>query len=356
MTKRFTRRLRRTAALPVLLALALAVAACGGDDQTAAPGGGGGQAATDGKIKSGLKITFLPKQINNPYFDVSDGGGEKAIKEFGGEYKQVGPSEGTASSQVTYINTAAQQRQDALVISANDANAVAPALKQAMSAGVKVVTYDSDAAPDARNLFVNQADSEEIGRSQVKLIAEQIGGEGEIAILSATPNATNQNAWIEFMKDELAKPENAKLKLVKVAYGNDDDEESFKQAQGLLQAYPNLKGIISPTTVGISAAARYLSGSSYKGKVKLTGLGTPNQMREFVKDGTVDAFALWDPAKLGYLAAYAAGALASDLISGKPGDKFTAGELGEYTVGQNSVVVLGPPTVFNKDNIDQFNF
>jgi rhamnose transport system substrate-binding protein len=351
---------RRRLSLLVPLVLSLLMAACSGDGNAGGAGGGGGggggQAGAGGQLKAGLKITFLPKQINNPYFDVSDGGGEKAIKEFGGEYKQVGPSEASASSQVTYINTAAQQRQDALVISANDANAVAPALKQAMAAGVTVVTYDSDAAPDARNLFVNQADSEEIGRSQVKLISEQIGGSGEIAILSATPNATNQNAWIEFMRDELTKPEYANVKLVKVAYGNDDDEESFKQAQGLLQAYPNLKGIISPTTVGISASARYLSGSSYKGKVKLTGLGTPNQMREFVKDGTVDAFALWDPAKLGYLAAYAAGAVASDLITGKEGDKFTAGELGEYTVGPNGVVVLGPPTVFNKDNIDQFNF
>ena len=133
------------------------------------------------------------------------------------------------------------------------------------------------------------------------------------------------------MKDELAKPEYKDMKLVKVAYGDDDDQKSFQETQGLLQAYPNLKGIISPTTVGIAAAARYLSGSKYKGKVALTGLGTPNQMRQYVKDGTVKEFALWNPAELGYLAAYAAAALASGQITGAEGETFKAGKLGERT-------------------------
>jgi rhamnose transport system substrate-binding protein len=242
------------------------------------------------------------------------------------------------------------------VISANDPNAVVPALKAAQGQGVKVVSFDSDTAPEGRQIFVNQASAEDLGRSEVKLLAKQIGNKGDIAILSATPNATNQNSWIDFMKDELKKPEYKDMKLVKVAYGNDDDQDSFQQTQGLLQAYPNLKGIISPTTVGIAAAARYLSGSSYKGKVALTGLGTPNQMRKFVQDGTVEAFELWDPGKLGYLAAYAAAALASGQISGKEGESFKAGELGDYKVGAKGEVLLGPPQVFDKQNIDQFDF
>jgi rhamnose transport system substrate-binding protein len=191
----------------------------------------------------------------------------------------------------------------------------------------------------------------------VQLLAKQVGtGGGQIAILSATPNATNQNTWIKFMKDELSKPEYSKFKLVKTAYGNDDDQKSFEETQGLLQAYPNLKGIISPTTVGIAAAARYLQSSKYKGKVKLTGLGTPNQLRKFVKDGTIDGFELWDPGKLGYLAGYAAAALASGEITGKEGDSFDAGDLGKKQVGAKGEVLLGPPTVFDKNNIDQFNF
>ena len=355
-------RSQRWARLLVLAAAcAVALAACGGTTKESSGGGASGttaagQANPNAPLKQGLKIAFLPKQVNNPYFTISDNGGKKAITEFKGEYKEVGPSEASASSQVSYINTLAQQRQDAIVVSANDANAIAPALKAAMGQGVKVVTYDSDAAKDARTLFVNQASPEDIGRSEVQVLGKQINYTGDIAILSATANATNQNTWIRFMKDELTKPQFSKMKLVKIAYGNDDDQTSFQQAQGLLQAYPNLKGIISPTTVGVSAAARYLSGSSFKGKVALTGLGTPNQMRKFIKDGTVESFELWDPAKLGYLAAYAAAALASGQISGKEGETFKAGELGNKTIGKNGEILLGPPQVFDSSNIDQFNF
>jgi rhamnose transport system substrate-binding protein len=146
------------------------------------------------------------------------------------------------------------------------------------------------------------------------------------------------------------------MEIVTTVYGDDEDEKSFQETQGLLQSNPDLKGIISPTTVGISAAARYLSGSEYKGKVALTGLGTPNQMREFVKDGTVTAFALWNPADLGYLAAYAGAALAAGQITGAEGQTFTAGDLGQYTVGADGEIVLGDPTVFNADNIDDFDF
>jgi rhamnose transport system substrate-binding protein len=338
------------------------VAGCGGttkgSDAAEGDGGAGTERTADpnAEIKEGLKIAFLPKEIDNPYEVIVDEGGIEAVEELKGEGKEVGPSDASASSQVSYINTLIQQQQDAIVIAANDPNAVAPALKDAMSKGIAVVTYDSDAAPDARQIFVNQANSEEIGRSQVRLVAEQIGGAGKIAILSATPNATNQNTWIEFMQDELTKPEYANIELVKIAYGDDDDQKSFQEAQALLQSIPDLKGIISPTTVGISAAARYISSSPYKGQVKLTGLGTPNQMREFVKDGTVEAFALWNPMELGYLAGYAAAALASGQISGKEGEKFTAGKLGEYTILANGEVILGPPTTFNADNIDDFDF
>ena len=257
---------------------------------------------------------------------------------------------------MSYINTLTSQKVDAIAISANDPNAVVPALRKAMSQDIKVVTYDSDTAAEGRDMFINQASPEDLGRTEVQLLAKQIGNKGDIAILSATPNATNQNTWIDFMKDELKKPEYKDMKLVKVAYGNDDDQKSFQETQGLLQAYPDLKGIISPTTVGIAAAARYISSSPYKGKVKLTGLGTPNQLRKFVKDGTIQAFELWDPGKLGALAGYAAVNLASGTISGQEGDKFTAGDLGEYTVGKDGVVLLGKPQVFDKANIDDFDF
>jgi rhamnose transport system substrate-binding protein len=343
-------------AIVAVAALALGTAACAEDSSpdTSPSGGTGGT----GEIKSGLKVAFLPKQVNNPYFDTSDNkGGKVAVEEFKGVYSQTGPSETSPAAQVSYINTLSQQDTDVIVVSANDKDAICGALNEARSAGAKVVTYDSDTKPECRDLFINQATAEGIAASQIKLISDAVGPDGgEIAILSASANATNQNAWIEMMKTELKKPAYAKLTLVDTVYGDDDDQKSFTEAQGLLAKHPNLKGIISPTTVGVAAAARYLSGSTYKGKVQLTGLGTPNQMRTFVKDGTVKAFALWNPADLGYLAAYAGGALASGLITGKEGEKFKAGKLGEFTIGKSATVLLGDPFTFNSSNIDQFSF
>ncbi|HEX8628600.1 MAG TPA: rhamnose ABC transporter substrate-binding protein, partial [Catenuloplanes sp.] len=336
----------------LLTLLVLATAACAEDTATPPTGGGSsGAPAAGATMKEGLTIAFLPKQVNNPYFTASDNGGKAAVEEFKGKYSETGPSEASPAAQVSYINTLSQQGTNVIVVSANDKDAICGALTEARTAGAKVVTFDSDTKPECRDVFVNQATAEGIARSQVKLISDAVGPEGgKIAVLSATANATNQNAWIEMMKTELRQPQYAKLQLVATVYGDDDDQKSFQEAQGLLAKYPDLKGIISPTTVGVAAAARYLSSSAYKGKVQLTGLGTPNQMRAFVKDGTCKAFALWNPADLGYLAAYAGGALASGMITGKEGEKFTAGKLGEFTVGKNGEVLLGEPFTFNAGN------
>ncbi|MHB8595715.1 MAG: rhamnose ABC transporter substrate-binding protein [Ktedonobacteraceae bacterium] len=319
----------------------------------AACGGSGGSTSTSG-TGSTLNIVFLPKQINNPYFNTAASGGQQAATELKGQFKQVGPSTANAAAQVPFITSLTQQHVGAIVISGDDPNAVAPALKQAMAQGVKVVSFDSDVAPDARNVFVNQANSSQIGTSEVDLLAQQINSTGQIAILSAASTATNQNAWIGYMKQELTKY--PKMQLVKIAYGNDDDTTSYNDTLALLQQYPNLKGIISPTTVGIAAAARAIESVHKGGQVMLTGLGTPNQLRQYVKDGTIKGFELWNPVNLGYLAYYVAALLVQGKIKGNVGETFTAGKLGSYTIGAGNVVLLGPPTVFNSANIDQFNF
>ncbi|MCX4977799.1 rhamnose ABC transporter substrate-binding protein [Streptomyces sp. NBC_00620] len=354
---------RACVALAAVSSLALAATACGGTTKEDVKDDSTGSAASAGKAdpnaatKKGLTVGFLPKQVNNPYFTSADKGGEDALKELGSSYKEVGPSSATdTSGQVSYVNTLTQQQVDAMAVSAQDPGALCTALKQAMKNDIKVVTYDSDTKADCRNAFVSQASAEDLGRTEVQLLAEQIGYKGEIAILSAAQTATNQNTWIDFMKEELKDAKYKDIKLVKVAYGNDDAQQSFQQTQGLLQEYPNLKGIISPTTVGIKAAAQYLSGSKYKGKVKLTGLGTPNDMRKYVKNGTVEGFELWDPAKLGELAARTAVALVSGQITGKEGETFKAGAMGEFTIGADGVINLGKPTVFDVKNIDQFDF
>jgi rhamnose transport system substrate-binding protein len=339
-----TRTLSLTAA-----AIALALVATGCSANT------GGSSASGSASAKNYKIAFLPKQLGNAYFDTSDKGGEAAIKEFKGSYSEVGPATAAADAQVSYINTLTQQNVGAIVLSANDPTALGSALTQAKTAGVKIVTYDADTDAKYRDIFVNQATAEGIAKIEVDLITKEIGDAGDIAILSATANAANQNAWIELMKKDLA-ANHPNVKLVDVVYGNDDDQTSFDKTAALLQTYPKLKGIISPTTVGVAAAARYLSTSSFKGKVALTGLGTPNQMRDYVNDGTVTAFALWNPADLGYLASYAAKALIDGTITGKEGDSFKAGKLGTFKVGANGTVLLGDPYTFDKSNIAKFNF
>ncbi|MFJ3089172.1 rhamnose ABC transporter substrate-binding protein [Streptomyces sp. NPDC086838] len=363
MNRTVTPRTRRlTLAVAAAVAFATGATACGGTTKSDTQKEGAktaavGTADPNAALKKGLTVAFLPKQVNNPYFTTADTAGKKALQELGSSYKEAGTSSGTdTSGQVSYVNTLTQQQVDAIAVSAQDPGALCTALKQAMKNGVSVVTYDSDTKTDCRNVFVSQASAEDLGRSQVQLLAKQIGNKGEIAILSAAQTATNQNTWIDYMKDELKKPEYKDIKLVKTAYGDDDAQKSFQQTQGLLQEHPNLKGIISPTTVGIKAAAQYLSGSKYKGKVELTGLGTPNDMRAYLKNGTVDAFELWDPAKLGALAAHTAVALESGRITGQEGEKFDAGDLGEFTVGKDGVVSLSAPTVFDKKNIDDFDF
>jgi len=302
------------------------------------------------------KITFLPKNLGNNYFEASDEvGGKAAVKEFKGTWAEVGPATGTPSAQVSYINTLVQQHVGAIVMSADDPNAPCTALKAAMKAGVKVITFDSDVTPSCRNLFINQATAEGIAEAQADIIAKDINNPGQIAILSAAANDTNQNLWNKDMTAYMA-TKYPNIKIVTTVYGNDDDQTSFDDTQSLIQKYPDLKGIVSPTTVGIAAAARYLSTSQYKGKIALTGLGTPNSMKTYVSDGTVTAFALWNPANLGYLAAYAAKAEIDGTVTGKTGQTFKAGKLGSFTVGAGATVLLGKPTVFDAANINQFNF
>jgi rhamnose transport system substrate-binding protein len=345
------------AALAVL-ATTLMLAACGetkNDDSSSSSSSSSsdsGKVDPNAPLKKGMKTVSIPKQLGNPYEEFEHSGVDEALKELGGSNTISGPTDAGASTQIPIINAAVQKKPDAIIIAGNDPNAVAPALKQAAQKGVKIVGMDSDVAPDARSVFINQVTTELVGKNQVESIAKQIGNKGQIAILSATANATNQNAWIKVMKETLKDPKYKDMKLVKVAYGDDDDQKSFQQMQGLIQAYPDLKGVISPTTVGVAAAARYLSTSPQKGKIKLTGLGFPNQMRKYVKDGTVDEFQLWVPKDVGYLAGQAAAALVAGRISGKEGEKFKAGRLGEYTIGKNGEIVLGPLTTFNKGNID----
>lgn len=309
-----------------------------------------------GTSSGGATYALVPKNLGNPYFDTADKGAQEAAKELGVNVTYTGSATGDATQQIQVLNSLIAQQVKGLAISANDADALVAVGKTAMGQNIPVVSWDSAIAPGGRNVHINQAKSEDIGRGQIQIISKLIGGKGKIAILSATSTAPNQNEWIEFMKDELKKPENAGLELVATVYGDDQDEKSYTEAQGLMQTYPDLKGIISPTTVGIAAAAKAVTDANKIGQVIVTGLGTPNQMRAYVKSGASPAFALWNPGDLGYLAIHTLHAIASGKITGKAGDTFTAGKLGSYTIAEDGTILLGKPTVFDKDNIDNFDF
>ena len=347
------------AASTLVVASALALAACssGSSGGSSSGGSSSGGSSGSGAAKKGLKVFVIPKNLGNPYFTTADsqktGGAIAAISSLGDTGTETSGSAATSASQIPAIQAAITKGANALVVSATDPTALCPTLNGAIKRKIPVVTYDSD-APGCRSLFINQASTAAIGTSEVDLLAKEIGSSGQIGIVSAAASATNQNAWIGYMKQELKKY--PKIKLVATVYGNDDPATATQVTQGLLEQYPNIKGIISPTTVGILAAAEVLDTTKYRGKVQLTGLGTPDSMKKYVADGTVKAFELWNPANLGYLAGYAAAEIAGGKLTVKQGATFKAGKLGSFTIGADNTVLLGPPTVFNSSNINNFNF
>jgi len=335
---------RALAATAVAAALITSVAGCAAADD---PGGDG---------SSDVAISFIPKNLNNPYITLELSGAKDAAGELGFTYTEAAPLDAGSDSQIPFIQTEVQNGTDIIAVSPNDPDAVCPALADARAGGAKIITFDSDSAVECRDLFINQTSVEGVAAGQLEQLYDQIGGTGDIAILSATAAAPNQNAWIAAMEEQIAENPDYEWNLVATVYGDDDDTKSFQEAQGLLQSYPDLKGIISPTTVGIAATARYLSTSEYKGKVALVGLGLPGQMKEYLEDGTVKAFALWDPSEVGYLTAYAGKALLDGTITGAEGDTFDAGKLGEYTVGKDGLVIVGELLKFDADNIDDYDY
>ncbi|NDF56737.1 MAG: rhamnose ABC transporter substrate-binding protein [Actinobacteria bacterium] len=324
--------------------------------------------ATPAQAATKLKIAHIPKLGTIGYFQAAHKGVERACKELKATCAYKGPTEITAAAQVKEINAAVQGGYNVLIVAANDKDALVPALKAAMKKKVTVVTYDSDVAEAGRSVFVNQASSEGIGQALAKSASDLAGGSGDIAILSTTPDATNQNVWIDYMKKELA-AKYPDVKVVATAYGLDKPEESTTETQGLIQKYPTIKAIVAPTSVGIVAAAKYVSGSASKGKVFVTGLGLPNDMKTYIKDGSGAQASLWDVENFGYVSVYVANDIRNKKAKTTTGSTFKGGPTDKGLKSRQVIdqvnaagkvtgneIVLGPATVFTKDNVDQFNF
>ena len=304
------------------------------------------------------KYAIVFKNTGNPYGDKQMGGFKAGIEEQGFEAILRAPDQPTAEAQIQILEQLISQKVAAICIVGNDFDALQPVLKKAMGRGIKVFSLDSAVNPASRLTHVNQADSEKIGRTLIQAAYDLIGGKGEIAILSATSQASNQNLWIDYMKKELTGPKYANVKLVKIAYGDDLRDKSVSEAEGLLRTYPNLKAIIAPTTVGIAAAGKVLTDKGLKGKVFLTGLGLPSEMATYIENGVCPYMFLWNPIDVGYLGAYTGTALVKGTIKGAVGNKFKAGRLGDYTIVKaadgGTEILLGPPFKFDKANIGEW--
>lgn len=299
-----------------------------------------------------MRIAVLVKALGIGFFEAAAKGAEEAAAELGGvEIIYTGPTSTTAEGQIEVINSLIAQGVDAIAISANDPDAVVPALKKAMSRGITVISWDSGVAEAGRQMHLNPSSTPLIGNTIIKLAADHMPDGGEVAILSATTTSTNQNAWIAAAKDVL--PNYKGVELVATVYGDDLSDKSYREAQGLMATYPDLKAIIAPTTVGILAACQAVTDAGKIGEINVTGLGLPSEMAGCVDSGATKSFAIWNPIDLGYAAA----TLAYNIHKGAPtdaGSSVPMGRLGSATLDETGTAAMSDPFTYDSSNVDDF--
>jgi rhamnose transport system substrate-binding protein len=325
--------------------------------QIAAKAYDGGQ-PTGAPDLSGKPITVIdvPKLVGIGYFAATTQGMAEAAKELGNvKVSTDGPTEANIDKQITFIDNYVTQGVNGILFAANDPVAIAPVLKKALSKGIHVIGYDANSQPDAREWFVNQAQFNGIGKAMIDAMAANIGEDGKFAIVTSTFTTPNQARWIHEMQayQEKCHP---KMQWLETVEAQEDNILSFNQATTLINKYgDDLKGIFGMTSVATPASAEAVTQANLCGKVSVVGLATPNAMKPYVASGCVKSVVLWNPVDLGYAALYAMRAVADGKL--KPGDKeLDAGRLGKLQVVNGSEILLGAPFVYDKSNIDKFNF
>jgi rhamnose transport system substrate-binding protein len=334
----------RVARVALLLALVLVAASCGVGQQPSQGGGGGG---------GPKKICMMPKLVGIPYFNASEQGAKEAAEELGVELVYDGPTEAKAALQSQMIEQWIQQQCGAITVAANDPDALAPAMKKADDAGIATGAWDADVAQDARDVFVNQATFQAIGYELVDVMAEQTGGKGEFLVVTGSLTAPNQVAWLKEMRERM-KQKYPEMSIASVEPGEEDLQLGIDITKNYLRANPDTAGVFGITSVALPGAAEAVEQEGLEGEVAVTGLSTPNEMKPYLESGAVEKFVLWNPVDLGYLAVYVANAQIEGNLP-KSGT-FKAGRLGEVEMLAEDEVLLGPPLVFSKENIDQYDF
>jgi rhamnose transport system substrate-binding protein len=300
------------------------------------------------------KIALVVKALGIGFFEAAAKGAEEAAKELGDvEIIYTGPTKTTAEGQIEVIDALIAQGVNAIAISANDKDALVPSLKKAMERGITVISWDSGVAPEGRAMHLNPSSNPLIGNMIIKLASDNLPDGGEVALLSATATATNQNIWIEEMKK--VSGNYPKLKLVDTVYGDDVADKSYREAQGLMSKHPNLKAIIAPTSVGIVAAAQAVSDAGKAGQINVTGLGLPSEMAAHVKSGASKSFAIWNPIDLGYAATMISYNLVKGKAKAEADGEIPMGRMGKVKLDANKEGAMADPFVYDAGNIDQFS-
>lgn len=301
-----------------------------------------------------MRIALVAKALGIGFFEAANKGAQEAAAELGDvEIIYTGPTDTTAEGQIEVINSLIAQRVDAIAVSANDTDALAPTLKRAMDRGITVISWDSGVAPEGRAMHLNPSSAPLIGNTIIKLAADHLPDGGDVAVLSATTTSTNQNIWIEEMTKVMG--DYPGINVVATVYGDDLADKSYREAQGLMQSHPDLRAIIAPTSVGIVAAAQAVSDAGKVGQVNVTGLGLPSEMAGHVKSGASQSFAIWNPIDLGYSATMIAYHLANGDAVAEPGATIPIGRMGEVTLDENTEAAMADPFTYDASNIDEFS-
>ncbi len=311
-----------------------------------------------------LNMILMPKFLGILPFDEAHQGAQEAHAELANptELQFLGPTpENSVAGQIEILTTAATQGVDAIMISNNAGDQIGPAAEAARDGGMTVVTWDSPIpSSQGEQVFVAQVDFDETGVVMADMALNIMGEDGgQLAILSASPDAANQNAWNAAMLEALeSDPKYANLEMMEIVFGNDQSEDSYNQALALVDKYPDLELIMAPTSVGIVAAAKAMQDEDLCDVVKISGLGLPSEMYSYTVNGCAPEFALWSFIDLGYLSYYVSYLIASGAMQGVEGETFEAGRMGEYTITEDPTrdqglrVLMGPFTVYNMDNIE----
>lgn len=299
-----------------------------------------------------IRVAFVPKLVGIPYFNAMEEGGKKAAEDLGVEFIYTGPVSDDPARQVEIIDNLITRGVDVIAVAPNDPGSVGPILQKAREHGIRVITSDTDAPNTVRELFVNQALEREIGYTMMDVLAEDMGYEGQFAIVSCGPTAWNLNTWIMYQQERLAQYPN--LELVTIRYAGEDIQKAVEIGLDLLTAFPDLKGIIGQCSTSAPGVAEAVVQAGRIGEVLATGISVPSLMRPYVKNGAVKRFVLWNPVDLGYLTVWAGVQLAKGQELQEVNHVPTIGEV-RYLADQK-MLVLGPPTVFDADNVDDFDF